>query len=101
MISRKFVTAFVLCLAAVLPAIAKPLKVLLVTGQSNKYHDWSKSSPLVKQYLEQTGLFAVDVATTPAQGQDMAGFSPDFSKYKTVVVVYEGAEWPAATKAAL
>jgi len=89
-----------LCLAGALVASAAPLKVMLLTGQSNKYHDWTKSSPLVKQYLEQTGLFAVEVVTSPAQGQDMAGFAPDFSKYAAVVVVYEGDEWPAPTKAA-
>ncbi|HWA24829.1 MAG TPA: ThuA domain-containing protein [Lacunisphaera sp.] len=96
---RLLAVAF-LCAATALAASAKPIKVMLLTGQSNKYHDWTKSSPLVKQYLEQTGLFTVDVVTTPASGQDMAGFNPDFSKYKAVVVVYEGAEWPAATKAA-
>ncbi|MDO8631449.1 MAG: ThuA domain-containing protein [Phycisphaerales bacterium] len=73
---------------------------MLLTGQSNKYHDWTKCAPLVKAHLEQTGLFAVDVVTTPAQGADMSGFRPKFSNYAAVVVVYEGDEWPAATKAA-
>ena len=72
-------TALLLTGCSTVPS--QPLKVLLVTGQSNKYHDWSKSSPLVKQYLEQTGRFTVEVATTPAMGQDMSGFRPDFSKY--------------------
>jgi hypothetical protein len=75
-------------------------KLLLITGQSSKYHDWTKSSPLVKKYLEQTGLFTVDVATTPPRGADMSGFHPDFSPYAAVVVIYEGDEWPAATKSA-
>ena len=91
-------TALLLTGCSTVPS--QPLKVLLVTGQSNKYHDWSKSSPLVKQYLEQTGRFTVEVATTPAMGQDISGFRPDFSKYQAVVVVYEGDEWPTATKAA-
>jgi uncharacterized protein len=96
----KHLALVVLGLGTALAAVAKPLPVMLLTGQSNRYHDWSKSAPLVKQYLEQTGLFAVDVVTTPPVGADMSGFSADFSKYKAVVVVYEGAEWPAATKAA-
>jgi hypothetical protein len=98
--SLKSIVLVISCVAAALAASAAPLKVMLLTGQSNKYHDWSKSSPLVKQHLEQTGLFAVEVVTTPAQGQDMSGFAPDFSKYAAVVVVYEGDEWPAATKQA-
>lgn len=88
------------CLAGALAASAAPLKVMLLTGQSNKYHDWTKCAPAVKQALDQTGLFAVEVVTTPAQGQDMAGFRPDFAPYAAVVVVYEGDEWPAATKQA-
>jgi hypothetical protein len=60
-------------------AASQPMhKIMLLTGQSNKYHDWSKSSPLVKNYLEQTGLFSVDVVTTPPHGSDMSGFTPDF-----------------------
>lgn len=75
-------------------------KIMLLTGQSNKYHDWTKSAPVVKAYLEQTGLFTVETVTSPAFGADMAGFSPKFSDYAAVVVIYEGTEWPAATKQA-
>ena len=81
-------------------AMSSTHKILLITGQSNQYHDWTKSSPLVKTYLEQTGLFAVDVATTPPRGADMPGFKPVFVPYAAVVVVYEGDEWPVATKRA-
>jgi uncharacterized protein len=76
------------------------LKIMLLTGQSNRYHDWTKSAPLVKTYLEQAGLFAVDVVTSPAQGADMSGFKPDFAAYAAIVMIYEGNEWPAATKQA-
>ncbi len=86
--------------AALSAASAPPLKVMLLTGQSNQYHDWSKSAPLVKSQLEQTGLFAVDVVTTPPKGADMSGFAPKWSNYAAVVMVYEGAEFPDATKAA-
>jgi len=76
-------------------------KLLLLTGQSNPYHDWAKSSPFIKQALEQTGLFSVDVVTTPPAGGDFSGFRPVFAPYAAVVVVYEGDEWPAAAKQAL
>ncbi|MBI5767683.1 MAG: ThuA domain-containing protein [Verrucomicrobia bacterium] len=91
--------AALLCLAPAL--FAAPMhKVMLLTGQSNKYHDWTKSSPLVKAHLEQTGLFTVDVVTSPARGSDMSAFNPKFSAYAAIVLIYEGDEWPAATKAA-
>ena len=96
---RPALVVFSLTLGVTAGAASKPMhKLLLVTGQSNKYHDWTKSSPLVKKYLEETGLFTVDVATTPTQGSDMSGFKPDFKSYAAVVVVYEGDEWPAETK---
>ncbi len=93
-------SAFALFLGACAFAAAPMQKVMLLTGQSSKYHDWTKSAPLVKTYLDQIGLFTVDVVTTPAMGADMSGFAPKFSDYKAVVMVYEGAEFPAATKKA-
>lgn len=79
---------------------AAPLKVMLLTGESNRYHDWTKSSPLVKTYLEQTKLFAVDVVTAPAKDVEKSDFAPKFSDYAVVVMDYETREWPAATKQA-
>jgi hypothetical protein len=96
---KSFAAAALLCTAPALFA-APPHKIMLLTGQSNKYHDWSRSAPIVKNYLEQTGLFTVDTVTTPPTGADMSGFSPKFSNYEAVVMIYEGAEWPAATKQA-
>lgn len=81
-------------------AVASPAKILLITGQSNKYHDWTKTSPLVKRYLEETKLFTVEVATTPERGADMSNFKPPFRDYAAVVMVYEGDEWPEETKKA-
>jgi type 1 glutamine amidotransferase len=87
-----------LCLGTV--AAAAPIKVMLLTGESNKYHDWTKSSPLVKTYLEQTGLFAVDVVTAPAKDVEKSEFAPKFSDYAVVVLDYETRDWPEATKQA-
>lgn len=90
------------CLLWTTPVLfgAAPVKIMLLTGQSSKYHDWTRCSPIVRNYLEQTGLFTVDTVTTPPAGADMSGFSPVFSDYAAVVMVYEGAEWPEATKQA-
>ena len=79
---------------------AAPIKVMLLTGESNKYHDWTKSSPLVKTYLDQTNLFAVDVVTAPAKDVEKSDFAPKFSDYAVVVMDYETRDWPEATKQA-
>ena len=77
---------------------APTLKALLVDGQTNPYHDWKATSPILKRALEETGLFTVDVATVlPGKAKD---FKPKFSDYQVVVLNYEGEEWPAETKKA-
>jgi type 1 glutamine amidotransferase len=78
-------------------ANAAPLKALIVDGQNN--HDFHPTTPNLKRLLEETGLFQVEVATTPAKGGDMATFHPKFSDYAVVVSNYNGEPWAAATKA--
>jgi type 1 glutamine amidotransferase len=79
-------------------AHAAPLKVLLIDGQNN--HDWKTTSPVLKQILEEDGLATVDIATSPAKGEDMNGFVPNFAAYRVVVSNYNGALWsPAAQEA--
>lgn len=75
-----------------------PYKTLLVDGQNG--HDWKSTSPVLKKVLEETGLFTVDVATSPAKGQDMSGFKPNFAAYKLVVLNYQGDDWAAETQQA-
>ncbi len=74
------------------------IKTLLLNGQS--HHGWKTSSPLVKQILEQTGLFSVDVATKPPHGGDMESFKPDFSAYHLLVLDDGGEPWSEETNAA-
>jgi type 1 glutamine amidotransferase len=90
--------AALLILGGITGGHAASLKALIVDGQNN--HDWKSTSPLLQRYLEETGLFEVDVVTTPAKGQDMSGFRPAFDRYDVVVSNYNGDEWPEPTKAA-
>ena len=76
-----------------------PMKALIVDGQNN--HDWKATTPVLKRLLEETDLFTVDVATSPAKNESMDGFKPDFSKYDVVVSNYTGKDWPEETQAAL
>jgi type 1 glutamine amidotransferase len=74
------------------------LKALIVTGQSNQYHNWKISSPVFKQLLEETGLFKVDTAITLADSN--VPFEPNFAAYNVVVLDYEGKDWPQKTQQA-
>ncbi|WP_221033137.1 ThuA domain-containing protein [Actomonas aquatica] len=101
-----------------------PLRALIIDGQNN--HDvWPKSTFMMKAYLEETGLFSVDIKRTaftwrggkwlpaypladaPAT-QDLAeptadpDFAPNFADYDVVISNFgwQTAPWPDATRAA-
>lgn len=103
---------------------AEKLKALIVDGQNN-HLVWPKSTIMMKQYLEQTGLFEVDVARAqylwkaerekdylPLAGvgesellkepKEDPNFKPDFAKYDVVISNFgwKAADWPEATRKA-
>jgi len=103
-------------------ADAKKIKVLIVDGQNN-HEVWPKSTIMMKQYLEETGLFEVDINRTmftwkaerekaflPLAGvgetEDLKepktdpNFSPKFKKYDVVVSNFgwKAADWPESTQ---
>ena len=70
----------------------KPVKGVIITGQNN--HNWPVSHQALKMTLENSGLFDMDVAVSPAAGEDMSVFSVDFGKYGLAVLDYNGDSWP-------
>lgn len=101
------------------------LKVLIVDGQNN-HAVWPKSTIMMKQYLEETGLFEVDIKRTnftwkadrekaylPLAGvgetQDLKEPKSDpdfiltFKKYDVVISNFgwKAADWPESTQKAL
>lgn len=110
-------------IALALPAsAAEKLKALIVDGQNN-HAVWPKSTIMMKEYLEGSGLFEVEVARTrfisnykreeawlPLAGTGESektekpvpdpDFSPDFTQYSIVVsnFGYGAADWPEATR---
>ena len=76
----------------VLPARAedstKKLRVILIDGQNN--HDWRSTSPWLKQVLEESGRFTVDVSSNlkpgdrPGRIENTVPFPPDLGKYDVV-----------------
>ncbi len=98
------------------------LRALIVDGQNN-HTVWPKSTIMMKQYLESSGLFVVDISRTqytwkaeqekaflpladvgdsedlkePKQDPD---FSPDFDQYDVVISNFgwKAADWPEETQ---
>lgn len=75
----------------------KKIKSLIVTGQ-DAHHWWKGSSEAIKQILENTDLFKVDIVETPPIGSEISSFSPDFSKYELVIINYGGETWKKSTR---
>lgn len=101
-----------------------PLKALIVDGQNN-HEVWPKATLMMKQYLEETGLFRVDIYRTrftwraerekkylPLAGlgattdletpQHDPDFAPVFKNYDVVISNFgwKAADWPKETQKA-
>ncbi|MBM4019797.1 MAG: ThuA domain-containing protein, partial [Planctomycetes bacterium] len=87
------------------------IAVLIVDGQNG--HDWKATTPVIKEMLERTGKFTVDVLTSPpalprnaddaakkANQEAWTKFKPDFTKYQVVLSNYCGQAWPEETQKA-
>ncbi|TWT75441.1 ThuA domain-containing protein [Allorhodopirellula solitaria] len=115
-----------MCFATVNGQSPQPkLNALIVDGQNN-HQVWPKSTIMIRQYLEDTGLFHVDVVRTQftwngqreKQFLPLAGagptqnlpkpkrdpeFSPPFDQYDVIISNFgnNAADWPEATQRAL
>src|SRR4249920_152041 len=88
-------------LVTVAAPAAPPIMAMILDGQSGgTYHAWQQVTPVLKKQLEDTGLFHVDVVTSPVSTGDFSNFKPDFTKYQVVVSNYDAPDWPADLKAA-
>jgi type 1 glutamine amidotransferase len=77
---------------------AATIRALIIDGQNN--HDFKATTPHLKKLLEDTGLFTVEVASTPKAGGDMSSFKPDFRPYQVLVSNYNGEPWSQETQRA-
>ncbi|RZO69389.1 MAG: ThuA domain-containing protein, partial [Limisphaerales bacterium] len=104
---------------------ATPMKALIIDGQNN-HGMWPKTTVMMKKYLEESGLFTVDVKRTAYtwNGDDLIpkfpvkldiettalkkpkpdpDYKPDFSAYDVVLSNFgwNAAPWPEQTKEGL
>jgi hypothetical protein len=80
---------------------AARIPVMLLDGSNN--HQWAQTSPVIRTVLDDSGLFDVTVATVP--NSELAGFKPDWGRYRAVVLNYNtginaaAPEWAPDVKA--
>ena len=102
---RTLITSLALASAALLSQAADKITVLIVDGQNN--HNWVATTPVMKAALEGSGVFTVDVSTSPAKKDPKAApepeaakkaawetWRPKFSAYQVVLSNYNGEDWP-------
>lgn len=70
------------------------IKCLLLSGENN--HDWRRSSPFIKQVLEESGLFEVTLTENPSEALENA---EGLCKYNLIFSDYNGPEWSEKAKA--
>lgn len=74
------------------------LKALLLTGQSNRWHNWQVSSRALRDLVAGCELFQLDTLVSPAAGESFDEFDPRWSDYDVVLLDYEGDSWPEQVK---
>ncbi len=91
---------FVLILPFVGLQAAKPIKVMLLTGQTDKYHSWEVTSSYLKATLDHESIFETDEVFIPPLGKEFDEFVPEFSKYQVVVLDMNLPDWNEKAKKA-
>lgn len=90
------------CLAQTARPAHARISVLLLDGESGgPWHNWKLTTPVLREELEETGLFSVTVVTAPPHDGDFSSFHPEFSRYKVIVWNYDAPEWPEYLRAQL
>lgn len=86
-------------ISAEAPADRARVSVLIIDGVSN--HNWRLNTALLRGILEPTGLFEVEVSTSPPPGDALGweSWRPNFAAYDVVIQTYNdihgGPPWPA------
>jgi len=77
---------------------AKPIKTLLITGHTDKWHNWQTTSTYLKAILDAQGIFKTDILMMKDTSALDATFSPEFSSYQVVVLNINEVKWSDKTK---
>ena len=59
---------------------------------------WPPITAVLKEELDEAGIFQTDIVTAPKADADFSNFKPDFSKYQVIVLNYDAQDWPESLK---
>ncbi|HEA21410.1 hypothetical protein LCGC14_1420230 [marine sediment metagenome] len=87
---KAFAIGLLLVLGVLTECSAKEkIKAMIVTGQDGS-HWWKGGSDAIKQILENSDLFTVDILVTPDWDEDIGLYDPQFNLYDLVIIYYGG-----------
>lgn len=97
-----FILTILTSLAASDLHAAEQIKVLILDGPQ-KAHKYQDTTPILKEILEKTELFTVDLSRSSKKSCADGSYKPEFSKYDVLVINegYRAADWPESTQKAL
>lgn len=90
----------ILLFLSVIGMQARPIKVMLLTGKTDKYHNWQVTSSHLKATLDNNLIFKTDLILIPQTSAELEKFNPDFSAYNVVVLNLNTPVWPELMKKA-
>jgi type 1 glutamine amidotransferase len=99
--TKSLVVLFTIILLSVLQGRAQnQIRVMILDGETNKYHRWDITTPIIKKILDEPKKFTVEVITAPPADSDLSNFRPKFTDYQVVVFNYDAPteRWPQALK---
>ncbi len=76
---------------------SEKIHTLIVDGQSQNHPNWKEWTPIILKQLHDSGLFTIDVATSPLKGESLGKFNPKFHNYDVVILLYDGDNWSERT----
>ncbi|MBP6663066.1 MAG: ThuA domain-containing protein, partial [Paludibacter sp.] len=79
---------------------AKPIKVMVLTGHDDKYHNWQIKATYIPAILRQYGNFDTDIVKMHDSSSEDSNFAPEFTKYKVIVLAINDVKWSEKTKLA-
>jgi type 1 glutamine amidotransferase len=82
---------------------ARPIKLLIITGDNVAGHKWKETTPLLKDFLSEGGRIKVDVTTTPGKDltdENLANYDVLLLNYRDTPQGEPDTKWSDANKAA-
>ncbi len=71
---------------------SKEISVLFLDGRSVHHKHWEEWVAPLQSYLKESGIFTLTHLRSPASGEDISTFDPQFDNYDVIVTIFDDEE---------